>query len=229
MKRATWMKLFLAVAVLGMLVLAWRALPADEWARTVLEWVRDSGWIGAILFIVIYLGLSLVGFPRTPLNIAGGVVFPYWLGLVIVLASGSLTHFSTFTIARHFARDSVERRLSKVPNVDRIMTAVENDGFKLVMLIRMNPFVPGVIKGYGFGTTQISIFKYMLGSFLGCLPIAAAHVYFGWIGGEAMMSSEGLPEEWQRTMIIGGVVGSIVMVTALIFISRRALNRRLPA
>jgi uncharacterized membrane protein YdjX (TVP38/TMEM64 family) len=109
------------------------------------------------------------------------------------------------------------------------MAAVEAEGLKLVFLLRLNPFIPGVIKDYGFGTTQIGPCSYMLGSFAGFLPIATAHVYLGYIGGTVMLSGDELPEGMSRIMLFGGVLTSVVLIVSLILMSRKALNRRISA
>jgi uncharacterized membrane protein YdjX (TVP38/TMEM64 family) len=109
------------------------------------------------------------------------------------------------------------------------MAAVEEEGLKLVILLRLNPFIPAVLKGYGFGTTRIGLATYLLGSFAGFVPIAAAHVYLGYIGGTVMLSGEELPEGMNRMLLIGGLATSLILIAVLILMSRKALHKRIHA
>lgn len=222
----TWIKLAIVAGLAIALVVFWQFLPVREWMRTFIDYADSAGWEAYILFLVIYTLSGALGFPRTLLNIAGGIVFDFWAGFAIVMASTMVTASITFLAARHFAHEWVERRIDRIPNAKRIIDTAEDEGAKLVMLLRMNPFVPGVLKDYGFGTTDISFIRYFVASLIGSIPITMAHVYFGWIGGEAMIAEQGLPEAFSRTLLMGGLLGSALLVALLLWISHRALHRR---
>lgn len=219
-------KLAVVAVVVAAIVLGWKLLPLEAWARSFLASVESMGAWSPLVFGLVYVVASLLGVPRTPFNVGAGVIFPFPLALLVVLASAAVTYVLTFSIARHLAADWVARKIDAVPNARRIMEAVEQEGFKLVLLLRMNPFVPAVIKGYGFGTTSIGMAPYLVASVLGFLPIACAHVYLGWIGGEAMMSRSAMPETWTRIVMIGGAVVSLLLVALVTWFANRALQRR---
>ena len=146
--------------------------------------------------------------------------------MVTVMVSAFLTYLATFEIARHLASDWVKRKIESVPNAERIMEAVEEEGFKLVVLLRMNPFVPAIIKGFGFGTTSLRLSTYLIGSMIGSLPILLAHVYLGWAGGAAMLSAAAQPTSLQTGLLVGGLIVSLILVAFVFWFSKRALNRR---
>lgn len=229
LRELPWVRLGTLAAVAAVAVAAWKFLPVSDWLEFFVPWIQNRGWRAYLIFVLIYLCASCIGFPITPLNIGAGIIFNFWAGLMTVLVAGVLTQATTFSIARYFARDWIEQRLSRIPNADRIMAAVEEEGLKLVILLRLNPFVPAVVKGYGFGTTRIGLKTYLLGSFFGSLPLATAYVYLGHIGGMVMLSGQELPEGMSTMVLIGGVVTSVILMAILILMSRKALHRRIKA
>ncbi len=219
---------YLAVGA-GILVvafLAWKLLPVDDWIEWMVTTISSMGVTGMVLFCIIYVVGACIGFPRTPLNVGAGVMFSYPVALALVLISGTTVFMMTFQISRNYARDWVLNRLKNIPNADTVMKAVEEEGFKLVVLLRMNPFLPGIIKGYGFGTTTLPFKTYLAGSIVGFIPIAAAYVYLGWLGGEAMMDSASQPKEWRNAVLIGGAIVSVLMIVLVSWFGHRAMEKK---
>lgn len=224
-----WKTVGLWAAGLGvplLLVLLWRVLPLDEYARSCLDWVGSTGWVGVVSFFFIYLVVTVLGMPRTPLHVGAGMIFSFPVALVLVLAGATAAFATTFTIARTVARDWVCRRIAQSPKVQRLLDLVDEEGFKLVLLIRMNMLVPGVLKGYGFGTTNVPMRTYLPASVLGFLPIAIAHVYLGWAGGRAILHDNGGPSEMEKWLMIAGVAVSLALVAGVYFFGKHALEKR---
>lgn len=221
-----WKPLALAALTVAAVALAWKALPVTLWIRAFLGSVSDLGFWGPLAYGFVYVVASLLGMPRTPLNIGAGIVFSFPVALVVVLVCATITFVLTFEIARHVASDWVARKIDAVPNARRIMEAVEREGFKLVLLLRMNPFLPAVVKGYGFGTTSLPMSTYLVASILGFLPIGVAHVYLGWLGGAAMMVSSAQPAAWRSALLIGGGLVSLLLIVFVTWFANRALNKR---
>lgn len=208
------------------IVVLWQTLPMHDYIRDAVQWIDSTGRKGVLAFYVVYVLCALIGIPRTLFNIAAGVLFSFPVALAAVLAAAATAYVLTFTIARTFAKDWVLRRVATSPKVQHVLDLVDEEGFKLVFLIRMNPFIPGVLKGYGLGTTRIGFFKYFTASVLGFLPIAVAHVYLGWVGGAAMLEEGGDPTPLQQWLLYGGVVASVVLVGIVYAYARKVMNRR---
>lgn len=221
-----WKTLGIAALTVAIIALLWKALPVHEWTQAFLGTVSGLGIFGPVAYGLVYVIAALLGVPRTPLNIGAGIVFSFPMALLVVLASATVAFVLTFEIARHVSSDWVERKIEAVPNAKRIMDAVEEEGFKLVLLLRMNPFLPAVIKGYGFGTTSLPMRTYLPASILGFFPIAIAHVYLGWLGGAAMMFSGAQPAAWRNSLLIGGGIVSLLLVLFVSWFANKALQRR---
>lgn len=217
------------VAVALLLVGLWKALPMTDYIRFAVEWIDESGPISIAIFYVLYVLCALVGVPRTLFNVSAGFLFSFPIAIAAVLTAAGTAHTLSFLIARTVAREWVEQRISKLPNVECLLDMVNEEGFKVVFLVRMNPFIPGIIKGYGLGTTRIPFRTYITASILGFLPIGLAHVYLGWVGGEAMLHETGGPTALQQWLLYGGVIASVILVAVLYFYGKRAMNTRLGA
>lgn len=228
-KRSTIWMLAGAIAAVLLLVGLWKALPMTDYMRFAVDWIDESGPISIVVFYVLYVVCSLIGVPRTLFNVSAGFLFSFPVAIAAVLVAAGTAHTLSFLIARTIARDWVERRIAKLPNVECLLDMVNEEGFKVVFLVRMNPFIPGIIKGYGLGTTRIPFRTYITASLLGFVPIALAHVYLGWVGGEAMLHETGGPTALQQWLLYGGVLASIVLVAVMYFYGKKALNSRMGA
>lgn len=223
-----WM-LFFLIGLPLVLVVAWKFLPMSEMVREGIGWVETTGYLGIFAFWVVYVIAALAGIPRTPMHIAAGVVFSFPVAMLVVLAGAVSAQGLTFTIARTVARDWVTRQVAQAPKVKQLLDLVEKEPFKIVFLVRLNLFIPGVLKGYGFGTTNVPFRTYMLASALGFLPVGLAHVYLGWAGGEAMLADGAGLGEAEKWMLVAGVLVSVLLVLAVYFYGKRALNKRYPS
>lgn len=219
---------FFVVGLPLALVGLWQVLPMDEYLRSTVRWIAATGLIGIAVFWVVYVLAAALGIPRTPMHVAAGVIFSFPVAMAVVLAGAVSAQALTFTIARTVAREWVMRRLAQSPRVRQLLDLVEEEPFKIVFLVRLNLFIPGVLKGYGFGTTNVPFRTYLLASALGFLPVGLAHVYLGWAGGEAMLAEGAGLGEAEKWLLAGGVVVSVLLVIAIYIYGRRALNKRYP-
>lgn len=227
--RNQWLLTAFFVVVLPLvLLLLWKTLPMTEYARELIDWVEDKGIVGVAGFWLIYVIAAVLGIPRTPMHVLAGVVFSFPIAMLVVLVGAASAHSTTFWIARTVAHDWVCRKLESAPQAARVLDLVDEECFKLVLLVRMNLFIPGVLKGYGFGTTEVPYWKYLAASVLGFLPIGLAHVYLGWAGGMAVLDGNGEFSDVQKWMIAGGVVVSVILVAGVYYYGRRLLKKRYP-
>lgn len=222
--RQTIYLLVMTVGVPAVLLLLWKLLPMTEYMREAIDWVDSTGYLGIAGFMALYTVAAMLGIPRTPLHIAAGVIFSYTVALIVVMTGAALAYTTTFWIARHVARDWVKKQVQESEKVQRLLELCDQEAFKAVCLIRMNLLIPGVLKGYGFGTTNIPYKTYISASLLGFLPIALVHVYLGWAGGEAVIA-DGSMSDLEKWLVIGGVVLSVALVAGIYWYGKHALNK----
>ena len=157
------------------------------------------------------------------MTIVAGIVFNPVVAFVVTLVAMMASFMCTFTLARYFLSDWVAARLEKYPTASDLMSAVEDNGFRVLVMMRLNPFVPGFVNGYGFGLTSIKPQTYLLASVIGCMPLTLIYIYIGWAGGEAILRSGGEAEKLQEGTMWFGLGLSVVMLVAIAWYGRRTL------
>ncbi len=186
--------------------------------------IRAYGAIAPVVYSCVYLIAAVAGFPRTLLTIVAGIVFEPVVAFVVVMVSIMAVFMCTFLIARYFAADWVTSRLEKIPVAKRLMSAVEQHGFRMLVLMRLNPFVPGIVNGYGFGMTSIKPLPYFVASVVGQLPLILIYVYLGWAGGEAILHAGAEAETMRYGTLLFGVTLSLLMLIAIAWYGRRMID-----
>lgn len=204
-----------AVLLIG-LTLAWIFLPLQEWMHAFTTWVRGYGMTGMLVFAAAYV-VAVVGLaPAGVMSVAAGVVFGVW-GFPTVVAAATLGAVLAFLIARYLARERIGLAIQKRPLLRAIDQAVQEEGWKTVVLLRLTPLVPFNIQNYLLGVTDVGLLPYALGTFFGIMPGAALYVYLGAIGEAAARGGGG---GIAQTVFIG--IGLIATVAVVVVIGRKA-------
>src|SRR5262249_23761276 len=126
-------------------------------------------------------------------------------------------------------RDWVARRLKKYPQAAAIDRAIAKNGFKVVVLLRLQPVIPFNMLNYALGLTDISLREYALASWIGMLPATILYVYLGSVMGDITDLLRGRPEAGiaGRVLLWGGLVAVVVLVWWLGRLARRALHQEM--
>lgn len=185
--------------------------------------VRDLGAIAPVVFFFVFVVAAVAGMSRSMMTVVAGILFSPIVAFTIVILALMLTFMMTYVIARYLAADWVAARLDKVPVAKTLMSAVEQHGFRLLVLMRMNPFVPGVVNGFGFGLTAMNPRSYFLASVLGSLPLTLVYIYLGWVGGESMLRAGTDTQSLQSGTLAVGIIISVMLLTLIGWYGHRAL------
>jgi uncharacterized membrane protein YdjX (TVP38/TMEM64 family) len=87
-----------------------------------------------------------------------------------------------FLAARYLARDNIRSFLSRRPKYRTLDKAVADDGWQVVVLMRLSPIVPFNLQNYALGVTAITFLQYLTATLIGIVPGIAIYVYFGIFG-----------------------------------------------
>ena len=222
-KRAPWARLGLgAVALLALVILgrsAGGALPAFA------TWVEGLGIWGPIVFVIGYAA-AVVGFvPGALLTLAAGAIFGLLEGVIYVFVAASLGACAAFLVARHVAREAIERRLEGNDRFAAIDRAVGAEGRKIVFLLRLSPIFPFNLLNYALGLTRVRFPDYAIAC-LGMLPGTLLYVYLGSLARDlaAIASGESGDDAQQRWIFLGGLAVTAVVTLLITRIARRALR-----
>jgi uncharacterized membrane protein YdjX (TVP38/TMEM64 family) len=185
----------IVVALIGAAVLVWRHRGA-----------LDPGWIsGAIaaqpaaplVFLALHIVASLIFFPRTVLAVAAGLVFGIGWGLVWASAGSVLGAIAGFLVARYVNSGVIEPE--SLPRLGPMLLRAEAGGWRSVAALRLIPVVPHSLANYALGLTRLRLGSYVLGSFLGQLPMTLAYVELGAAGGRLWTGAAG----WLAPTLVG--------------------------
>lgn len=203
-------------------------LPLVPLTRALGSWVERLGPWGMLVYGLIYVALALLLVPGSVLTIAAGALFGLFRATALVSAASVTAAAVAFLIARHLARNKLERYLTRQPKFQAIDQAIADGGWKIVGLLRLSPVVPFGIQNYLYGLTRLGFWETVVTSWLAMLPGTFLYVYLGYIGRtgveatiEQAPSASGV--EWMvRSAGLAATLGVVVYVTSL---ARKALRR----
>jgi uncharacterized membrane protein YdjX (TVP38/TMEM64 family) len=205
------------------------ALPFVRWMVSFIQWVKGMGPMGGALYAVFYIAGTALFFPGLPLTLGAGFIYGAVIGTLVVSPASVAGASLAFLIARYLARDWVTLRLKKYPQAAAIDRAIEKSGFKVVILLRLQPVIPFNMLNYALGLTSIRWRDYALASWIGMLPATILYVYLGSIMSDVSDLLRGRPNSGVagRVLLWGGLLSLVVLVWWLGRIAKRALREEM--
>ena len=202
------------------------ALPVLGWMVDFIRWAKGIGPAGGVLYAAVYIVGTALFFPGLPLTLGAGFIYGAVIGTLVVSPASVAGASLAFLIARYLARDWVTRRLKKYPQAATIDRAIEKNGFKVVVLLRLQPVLPFNMLNYALGLTSIRLRDYMLASWIGMFPATVLYVYLGSIMNDVSDLLRGRPNSGiaGRVLLWGGLAAIVVLVWWLGRIAKKALR-----
>jgi uncharacterized membrane protein YdjX (TVP38/TMEM64 family) len=191
-------------------------------------WLGGLGVIGAALFAVLIAASSLCLLPASPFIIAASAVFGFSLGLLTSAVGIILGAASGYLLSRLFLRKDLADQLKGRPTFKAIDQAIAEEGWKIVLLLRLCP-IPFGLANYLYGLTAIRFLPYLLTSFLGAVPgmILFSHLgSAGKAGLQALASGNLNKGVGEIALLVLSVAATIILVILLPRLARRVLEKR---
>lgn len=157
---------------------------------------HDLGWTALPGFVVFYAAATLLPLPKSVCTIAGGAIFGFWPGLIVVLIGATVGSTAAFIGARWLGRRSI--RGLTVDRVRRLDAQIGRRGFVTVLVARLVPIVPFTTVNYLFGLTAVRLRSYVAATAIGIIPGTVVYIAVGAFG----LS----PGSWPFAIAIVGVV-----------------------
>jgi uncharacterized membrane protein YdjX (TVP38/TMEM64 family) len=220
----------LLVAAVAVIVLASAAyyFPLVPALEHISIWLGGLGVIGAALFAVLIAISSLCLLPASPFIIAASAVFGFSLGLLTSAAGILLGAASGYWLSRLFLRKDLAHQLKGRPTFKAIDQAIAEEGWKIVLLLRLCP-IPFGLANYLYGLTAIPFLPYLITSFLGAIPCMLLFSQLGSAGkaGLQALASGNLNKGGGEIVLLGlSLVATISLVVLLPRLARRVLQKR---
>ena len=180
-ERPRWWPWAIAGFLLLVLCLGWFLLPLREWIEALQSWLLGLGLWGVFIFAIILIVMTFFPAPDWPLPVAAGYVYGFW-AFPLTYASIAFASVLAFLAARYLLRDKIRSLLNRRPKYRSLDKAVADDGWQVVVLMRLSPIVPFNLQNYALGVTAIPFLQYLTATLIGIVPGIAIYVYFGIFG-----------------------------------------------
>jgi len=145
--------------------------------------------LAPLVFILLQVAASLVFIPRTFLGIAAGLLFGFAWGSVLAITGALAGAAAGFALWRWIGEGQVD--LEKTPWLGPLLEKAERDGWRMVAIVRLIPALPHSLANTGLALTRIGWADYLIGSFLGMLPMTLVQVDVGVAGGQVLTGRSG--------------------------------------
>jgi uncharacterized membrane protein YdjX (TVP38/TMEM64 family) len=186
-----------------------------------LDWVRDRGPWGPLLLGAVYALAVPLFVPGSLLTMGAGFVFGVVLGTITVSLASTLGATAAFLLGRTLARAWVEDKVARNPKFQALDEAVRQQGFKVVLLLRLSPVFPFNLLNYALGLTKVSLRDYVLASWIGMLPGGVMYIYLGSTLKSLADLAAGRVEGGVTESILFGI-GLAATIAVTIFVTRLA-------
>jgi pyruvate/2-oxoglutarate dehydrogenase complex dihydrolipoamide dehydrogenase (E3) component/uncharacterized membrane protein YdjX (TVP38/TMEM64 family) len=129
-------------------------------------------------YFLLYVAMAALSIPgAAAMTIAGGAVFGFVRGLLLVSAASVTGATVAFLGSRFLFRDWVRRRFGR--QIEAIDRGIERDGTFYLLFLRLNPVFPYFLVNLSMGLTRIGVARFALVSWIGMLPATAVYVNAG--------------------------------------------------
>lgn len=215
----------IVIGVVGLAALLYAGRSAGAYVPQFATWVDGLGAWGPAVFVAGYATAVVAFVPGSVLTLAAGAIFGLVEGTIYVFIAATLGATLAFLIARHAARSAIEKRIQGDARFASIDRAVEAEGRKIVLLLRLSPVFPFNLLNYALGLTRVRLVDYFVAS-IGMLPGTILYVYTGKVIGDVAAVAGGAgPERGPGTwaLITVGLLATLAVTIVVTRIARQAL------
>jgi uncharacterized membrane protein YdjX (TVP38/TMEM64 family) len=189
--------------------------------------IGHLGLIGLFFLAVVLAVSSLFFFPASPVIIATAAVFGFQLGVLGAVAGIALGATLGFFLSRSFLRRDIAERLRRHPKFRAIDLAIEEEGWKIVALLRLCP-IPFGLANYFYGLTAIRFQPYLWTTILGSLPSVLLFCQLGSAGKaglEALVTGNFHKGAGEIALLVLSIVATLIALFFLPRFARRAVAK----
>jgi uncharacterized membrane protein YdjX (TVP38/TMEM64 family) len=214
----------IALLVAGVLVFN-HYFPVKDQLNGALEWFRHLGPWAVIPYLAVFVLASLFFIPVSGLIVMAGTLYGFWMGYLLAAFSATVAVAVCYAVGKKLWRRRVEELRRGHPRFESVLEAVSRHGNLLVLLIRLNPFLPFTVLNYLFTIPKLDPRMYLFCSFLALTPDIFFYLYVGHVGNELLRNPYAISI---RTWIILGMAVASSVSAGLILnrIIRKAAPHR---
>ncbi len=213
-------RLGLLIGCLVTIALAMIFLPISEILFSLVETARAQGAWGPPLIAAAYIPACLFLMPGLILALAAGYLFGMVAGGITAWLGSTAGAAAAFIAGRVLARELVVAGMASKPRRARTDQVIAEHGFKFTLLLRLTPLVPFNLLNYLLGLSGISLGQFVLGSWIGMIPVTLMYVYLGTVLKEIEQTGgANLQIAGSRITLLIVVLAAVIAITAFVWIS----------
>jgi uncharacterized membrane protein YdjX (TVP38/TMEM64 family) len=168
-----------------------------------------------VLFMAFVVS-GLVPVPRAGVSVLAGAAYGL-PAIPISIPGATVGAVIAFLAARYLIAHHVQRLIGRRRLLQRISTAVDAEGWRIVALMRFAGPIPGFVTNYLFGMTKVGLWPYTWSTFIFCAPQAILFTSLGAAGRAALIRDS--TSAFGQAMIAAGIITSAAIVY---LVARRA-------
>lgn len=218
-----------SVLLVSVVVIA-RSLPVGEAALGLRTWSQSLGWAAPLVYIGVFLALTVLSLPTWPMPFLAGALFGTVWGTLIAVLSIALAASVTFAIARLLRQTWLRDWLERSPRLRVVEDSVKAGRWRVVAAIRLSHLLPFGMQNYALGLTSITFWTFLIPTSLVTLPGTLLQVHLGELG----LLSVG---EWREGHATDGLdwalrLGGLAVIAGAVgylgFLIRQAFRNSVP-
>jgi uncharacterized membrane protein YdjX (TVP38/TMEM64 family) len=220
-------KLAVAIVLLIVLAIASYFFPVVPALQHLCTWVGSLGPLGVLLLALFMAIGSLFFLPASPFIIAGSAVFGFPLGVAGAITGLVLGAAGGFCLSRWFLRKEIATQFRKHATFRAIDIAIEKEGWKIVILLRLCP-IPFGLANYLYGLTAVRFRAYLIASLIGGLPSLLLFCQLGSAGkaGLDAIASGHLGRSTGEMVVLGiSMVATLCAIVLIPLFARKAVQK----
>jgi uncharacterized membrane protein YdjX (TVP38/TMEM64 family) len=197
-----------------------------EAINTWFQHLGDLTLLSAASLGLFFVLAAFVVFPRTLLILTAGATFGLNAAPIILLG-GTAGGVLAFALSRYIAADWFRRRLDKKPMLRAVAQAVDDEGWRIVALMRLGAPVPSALQNYLFGLTNINIVTYSISTLIFSAPQILLFSFLGATGRASIVNDRSSGVSLGFSLL--GIVLAIAIITLISWRVRTLLADISPA
>jgi uncharacterized membrane protein YdjX (TVP38/TMEM64 family) len=179
--------------------------------------ILTFSFFGPLVILILYFVFGIFCMPTFYFIFICGFLYGPIYGLFLGWVGMIVGFMASFINIRYMFKNDFANKFGTNTMVIKLENYVKKYNFFAVFILRIFFFIPYNIQNIAYGLSSISIFKYLLGSALGVIPITILYAYLG----SAFSKNQITPDDLKNIMLyIGIFIGFIASVffTCLIVI-----------
>jgi len=155
--------------------------------------LQASGEWAGLMYLLIFIGATVLGFPGNIMTIAGGAVFGMVWGVCLSQIGATVGAIGAYWVARRVFHDWFQTRFQHSRLLHRLNRAISDNPMGILLATRLSPLAPFSLINFLYGLTPIPLKTYANGTFWGILPLTFVYTWLGVSGKELLSGGQRLP------------------------------------